>query len=257
MWNGSVCLTRNLNGPRRKRIPHQEWKEGLETEIVEGIRDEVNAERIREHVRKRAWVRGAYAVAFGFLVLLSGLIFFLYQHAQTQQHSPIRGIEKGRNQEKWHGSKGDGKPQRERIPWSCVFRSERTPASPGADEGSDPSALQERSAPVRGNQTNPRKQVFEVQNRKGAKRLVRRPRSGQPGRLLLNLCAGEKATRRERERSLRIEENPPSEDRSGGLSQTPGSALNLRPRKPRVKDKEEIESGRVFDWLLEKRGDKK
>jgi type II secretory pathway predicted ATPase ExeA len=234
--------------------PSSGMEEGVGTEIVEGIRDEINTEELRGHVRKRAWVRGAYAAAFGFLVLLSGLIFFLYQHAQTQQHSREAESKKedinksGMAQKEMESLNAIGSPA------VASFAPKEPLPSPGTDEGSDPSALRERSAPLE-----------EIKPTKGASVRSADPESRKPvaskapvrppGQVVTN-PAQELKVHDQKEKGFEDRGKSPSEDRSGGLGQSPMS--NEQPaQETSSQDKEEVESGRVFDWLLEKRGDKK
>jgi hypothetical protein len=48
-----------------------------------------------------------------------------------------------------------------------------------------------------------------------------------------------------------------SEDRRGKVSESPGFTTGRSVRESSSEDAEEVEPGKVIDWLLEKRSDKK
>ncbi|HSB04047.1 MAG TPA: AAA family ATPase [Thermodesulfobacteriota bacterium] len=251
----------------RLRLPNEktEWistradpSSGMEkevgTKIDDGIPGETHTGQVRESVRKRAWVRGAYAAAFGFLVLLSGLIFFLYQHAQTQQHSretesKQEGINQaGTAQKEMESLKAIGPPA------VASFAPKEPLSSSVTDGGPDPSALQERPAPFE--EIAPTKAASvrsaEPENRKP---VASRSPVGPP-RQVVTHPVQELKVPDQKEKGFEDRGKSPSEDKSGGLSQPPVSTEPSAQEAP-SQDKEEFESGRVFDWLLKKRGDKK
>lgn len=230
-------------------------EEEVGSEMGEESRHEVNTELVRKHVRKRAWVKGAYAATLGFLVLLAGLIFFLYQHAQTQQHS--RDAES-----KKEGINKSGMAQTEmespkviESPGVASFAPNEPPLPPGTGEGPDPSALQERSVvsekilPSRG--AGVRSAEPESRKAVGSRTRVSPPRQASTA------SVREVKGPDEQEKALGERGKSASEDRTEGSSQGPGVATGLAVQETPSQDKEEVESGRVIDWLLEKRGEKK
>jgi len=118
----------------------------VENETGEPRRDELDAERVRDQVRKPPWVGGAYAAALVLLIVLSGLIFLLYRHGQMEQHSTSEGLNKGvigssgRMQTEIESLKVKGAPG-----VAPLVPKEPSPAQ-DADKRSDSSARRERSS---------------------------------------------------------------------------------------------------------------
>jgi hypothetical protein len=73
-----------------------------------------------------------------------------------------------------------------------------------------------------------------------------------PGKPFAELLR-EENTPREREKDFDERRESPLEDRRERRSQSPGPTTRSSVRETPEKETEEVESGRVIDWLLEKR----
>ena len=235
------------------RSPGMEREGG--TEILAAIRDRINPEKVREKARKPAWVRGAYAAAFGYLLVLSGLFFLLHQHGRVQPHSTHADSEK-------EGIKESGMTQAEmeslKLKESSGAKSLATkelPLSQGTVKGSDSSAQRERPSGPEKSRTSKEASVrspkSESQKEIGSKTSVE---AAKPA--ITNLSLQERSSN-DIEKVPQDKPESASQDESGGLSQGSKVTTERSARETSSKDKEEVDPAKAIDWLLEKRGDRK
>jgi hypothetical protein len=198
---------------------------------------------------------GAYAVAFVLLVVLSGLIFLLYRHGQMEQHSTSEGLNKG----------GIGKSGRilteieslkvKGAPGVASLVPEEPSPSQDADKSSDSSARRERSSASE--EISPPKGPSAPSAKTETRKAVRLRTSVGPAPQAITDALREERGSSVKENDLDDRGKSASENRSEVMSQTPGSMTGPSTRETSGQDKEEVESGRVIDWLLEKRTDRK
>ena len=127
--------------------------------------------------------------------------------------------------------------------------------SPGAVEGSEPSAQQDRSGRLEeiGTSKDASAQTVKPQSREtvGSRASV-----GPAGQTFTD-PPREKRSPNEKAKDREDKGEFTSEDRNGGLSQSPGLTTGRSAQETSSKDEEEVDPGRAIDWLLQKRGDKK
>lgn len=224
--------------------------------IEDKIRDEVTPRRenqarpevMREEARKTARVKFLWAGAFALVVVLLG--FALLFHRGEQDRKSEASIEKV--SQEGSASQVEIKPSKEQGVGGAATSSSSEPSLlQGADKVPDSSAQMKTASGLA--ETRPSRKASAQGARSESGKAVGSRTSVVPPRKAFPQLLREEKTPREREKGFDERRESPLEDGRERRSQSPGPTTGSSVRETPEKETGEVESGRVIDWLLEKR----
>jgi type II secretory pathway predicted ATPase ExeA len=224
-------------------------------EMDEKRRDEVSGEIVRERRRKPARARALFVTAFVLLVALLGLTLLFYRQDRPRRNSTHENPEKQVNQESNATQNQIDLQKKQSVPAIPPLAAKELPLSRGADMGSVPSAPQERVGGLEASRTSKRvsiqKEGTKITKAPGSKIMLEPPK-----RALTDSLPKESSPNGE-EKGFDDRGESFLDDRKGTRSQSPGFMTGGSVEEATNMRAEEVEPGKVIDWLLEKRSNKK
>jgi len=230
-------------------------EEAVKIEIAEKDRDEDKAKRVRESGRRRFGVKTVYGVAFVFLILLVGSIFFFSKQEVSQQMGtstePKQEADQKGNipQKEMETAKGKGSAD-----IAPAFINEPAPSGE-TGRGSDSSFRQLESS-WSGETKKVKDASVQVGKQKKQETISLKTSVGSV-RQTASGSLQEKGRTPEKTKVVEDQRKAASEDTRERMSQSPGFTTGPPGQEPSGRSAEEIDPDRVIEWLIERRSDKK
>jgi type II secretory pathway predicted ATPase ExeA len=228
---------------------------GIEGSAVENVGDGVTGDKVKGYGRRPAWFRAGYAVAFSLLIVVLGLVFLIFRLSQRREEGARQESKGHVRQEMGEAETGADAVRQKTVSGTASFGGSEAGVLAGEGEGSDSRAQGKRSDTVdmikRTGGTGIGGSSKETQEGVGSRTSPEPIPEGSPGALR------EEERFPEQEKRLGTSGRLTSEERRRkvprDLEVTPGRSDRESP----AGEAEGVESGRVIEWLLEKRSEKK
>jgi len=228
---------------------------GLEDGAVETAGDGVTRGHATEYVRNPTWLKAWYAVAFSLLIVVLGLIFFFSRPSQRREDTARQEASERTGQER-RGAEADTQATGEKtVPGTASLARGQAAVSEGEGKGSGSPSQGKSSATV---------DTLKGTAGTGAGGPRTEAQEGVGSRTSPEPNPEDSAS------AMRAQERVPGEEKSLGTSGRLPAAEKRRKvpqdrdvtagqpdRDSPVKEAEGMESGRVIEWLLEKRSETK
>ena len=205
-------------------------------------------------MRSRARVRAAYATGFGLLIVLLGFIFFFHPGGQMPQDSTHEELKEvsGKNTT---NAKEVGSLTKYSIPDAASLAIEKPVPSESARKGSESIVRQKEASVPKETKTIKGASVQGLKTERQAPAGSRA--SARPAKQTFTAPLRDEMGPYKKETKIDDKGKAASEERGGRMAQTPGFTTGQSGQETTTKDGEEIDPGRVMEWLLERRSDKK
>jgi type II secretory pathway predicted ATPase ExeA len=232
-----------------------EREDGLGERSPDNAEDGLAEENVEEYGRKPARLRARYAVAFALLIVVLALVF-LFSRPSPRREDAARQEVKGEMGQERRGAEAEAQAVGEKIVPSTASLGAKGPGfSGGEGQGSGSRSRGETSGAVDtltgtagtgvgGSRTGTQEGV--------GSRTSPEPSPGEP-----TSAVREEGRFRGKQKNLGTGGRPKSEEGRRRVPQAPEVRPADSDREAPAKDGEGIESGRVIDWLLEQRSEKK
>jgi general secretion pathway protein A len=230
-------------------------EETVKIEIDEKDPDEDKAKRMRESGRRRFGIKTVYGIAFVFLILLVGSIFFFSKQEVSQQMATSPDPKQEADQ-KGNIPQKEMESAKEKGSADIAPAAINEPSSSGEKgRGPDSSFRQpESSLPEEIKKVKDASVQVGTQKKQGTIGLktsvgsVRQAASG---------AWREKGRTLEKTKVVEDQRKAASEDTRERMSQGPGFTTGRPGQEPSSRSAEEIDPDKVIEWLIERRSDKK
>ena len=228
---------------------------GLEETPLGHPEDVLTRETVEENDRKPTRLRARYAVAFAFLIVVLALVF-LFSRPSPRREDAARQEVKGEMGQERRGPQAEAQAVGEKLVPSTASLGARGPGGSG-DEGQVPGSRSRGKSSGTVDTLQGTAGTGAGGSRTGTQEGVGSRTSPEPSPGEATSAVREEGRFPRKEKTLGTSGRSTSEERRRKVPQAPEVTPGGSDREAPAKDGEGIESGRVIDWLLEQRSEKK
>jgi type II secretory pathway predicted ATPase ExeA len=232
-----------------------EREDGPEESPLDNTEGDLAGESVKDYGRNPARFKVGYAVAFSLLVVVLALLVFLFSRSSPRREDAARQEAKGEMGQERHGAETGVQAVGEKVvPGAASLGAEGAGASGGEGQGSGSRSRGKSSGAVDRVKEKARTGVGGLRTEtQGGVGLRTSPEPNPEGP---TSAVAEEGRFPGKEKTPGTGDRSAAEERGQEVPQAPGVTPGGSDREDPARDGEGIESGRVIDWLLEKRSEK-